>query len=75
MKLKHQSENIPKIQTNQTLFSEAAKIIIVLICKQSLRQLKQGILPPKEQKMFITWKPLLRRNFLIKLDLSEAITW
>ena len=52
-------------------------MIVVLICKQSLRQLQQGILPPKEYAMLnaIAWRPLFRRNlmFLSKLDLSEAV--
>ena len=42
--------------------------------KQSLWQLEQCILPPKNA---ITWRLLIRKRktFLSDLDLSEAITW
>ena len=51
MKLNHQSEKYSaKKYTNQTLNCNVPKIIVVVICKQSLRHLEKGILLPEEQK-------------------------
>ena len=39
IKVNQQSEKYSENTTNQTLFCNVLKIIVVLICKQSLRQL------------------------------------
>ena len=53
------------------LYYNVLEIIVVLSCKQSLQHL---FLPSKKnKKCVITGKPIFRRTFLSKLNLSEAV--
>ena len=62
MKLNHQSQKYSENINQSTLFCDVSKIIAVLICKQSLRQLLLTARHPTSRgiKNTITWKPLFR---------------
>ena len=72
MKLNHQSQKYSENINQSTLFCDVSKIIAVLICKQSLRQLLLTARHPTSRgiKNTITWKPLFR---VFKVNFSQYV--
>ena len=75
MKLNHQSEKYSKNINQSDRQSDILKIIAVLICKQQLKQLEQGILPPKEQKYY-NLETTFQKNvcYLTTFQIPVAVT-
>ena len=73
MRLNHQSEISFENINQSDIILYVLKIIVILTCKQSLRQIITRYPASKAIKIAITWKPLFRRTstFLSKLDLSS----